>query len=98
MAPGSPEAAGQPAGEHELEEMGDKKPHVPLEDDLMQLARLGEMAAIQKLFDSGKYDATYKDEQGITPLHVRTLQDVRSTRANGHSGPQLTITMPSAIS
>ena len=37
----------------------------------MQLARLGEIAAIQKLFDSGKFDATFKDEQGITPLHVR---------------------------
>lgn len=71
MAPGSPEANGQPAGEHELEDMGDKKPDVPLEEDIMQLARLGEIAAIQKLFDSGKYDATYKDEQGITPLHVR---------------------------
>ncbi|KAF9734413.1 hypothetical protein PMIN06_009966 [Paraphaeosphaeria minitans] len=75
MAPGSPEANGQPAGEHELEEMGDKKPNVPLEEDVMQLARLGEMAAIQKLFDSGKYDATYQDEQGITPLHWAAINN-----------------------
>jgi hypothetical protein len=59
------------AGEHELDEMADKKPSLPVEQDIMQLARLGEIAAIQKLFDSGKFDATYKDEQGITPLHVR---------------------------
>jgi hypothetical protein len=59
------------AGEHELNEMADKKPSLPVEQDIMQLARLGEIAAIQKLFDSGKFDATYKDEQGITPLHVR---------------------------
>lgn len=90
MAPGSPEANGQPPGEHEMQDMGDKKPEVPLEEDIMQLARLGEIAAIQKLFDSGKYDATYKDEQGITPLHVRTHRDMRRTRANRHSGLQST--------
>lgn len=39
----------------------------------MQLARLGEIGAIQKLFDSGKSDVTYRDEQGLTPLHVRCL-------------------------
>jgi hypothetical protein len=59
-------------GDHELDEMADKKPSLPVEEDLMQLARLGEIASIQKLFDSGKFDATYKDDQGITPLHVRT--------------------------
>lgn len=36
----------------------------------MQLARLGEIGAIQKLFDRGFCDAKYADEQGITPLHV----------------------------
>jgi hypothetical protein len=98
MAPGSPEANGQPTGEHELEDMGDRKPDVPLDEDIMQLARLGEMAAIQRLFDSGKCDATYKDEQGITPLHVRTHRDACSTLANGDSGPPSTTTMPSATS
>jgi hypothetical protein len=58
-------------GEHELDNIPDKKPSLPVEEDIMQLARLGEIGAIQKLFDSGKFDATYKDEQGITPLHVR---------------------------
>lgn len=55
----------------ELEDMGDKKPSLPIEGDLMQLARLGEIAAIQKLFDAGTFDATFADEQGITALHVR---------------------------
>jgi len=45
-------------------------PNVPLEDDIMQLARLGDIGAIQKLFQSGKSDSTYKDDQGVTPLHV----------------------------
>lgn len=61
-------------GDHELEVMEDSKPSLPVEDDIMQLARLGEIGAIQKLFDSGKFDATYKDEQGITPLHVGTKE------------------------
>lgn len=67
-----PETNGYAASGHELANMADKKPSLPVEEDIMQLARLGEISAIQKLFDSGKFDATYKDEQGITPLHVRT--------------------------
>ncbi len=53
----------------ELKEMA-VQPSIPLEEDIMQLARLGEVGAIQKLFDSKKFDATYADEQNITPLHV----------------------------
>ncbi|KAI4941028.1 hypothetical protein J4E91_011021 [Alternaria rosae] len=62
-------------GDHELEVMADSKPSLPVEDDIMQLARLGEIGAIQKLFDSGKFDATYKDEQGITPLHWAAINN-----------------------
>jgi palmitoyltransferase ZDHHC13/17 len=43
---------------------------LPIEEDLMQLARMGEIGAIQRLFEKGKFSATYKDEEGITPLHV----------------------------
>lgn len=63
-------AAVPAAGEqHELASV-DTKPVLPIENDLMGLARLGELRAIQKLFDSGKYNANSADEQGITPLHV----------------------------
>ena len=41
------------------------------EDDIMQLARVGDIPAMEKLFESGGYDATYTDDEGITPLHVR---------------------------
>ncbi|XP_014553052.1 hypothetical protein COCVIDRAFT_108672 [Bipolaris victoriae FI3] len=77
MAAATPsEGKGQTTtGDHELENMADKKPTLPVEEDLMQLARLGEIGAIQKLFDSGKYDATYKDEQGITPLHWAAINN-----------------------
>ena len=72
MAAASPAGADRPHGhDHELDNMADKKPSLPVEDDVMQLARLGEIGAIQKLFDRGACDATYTDDQGITPLHVR---------------------------
>jgi hypothetical protein len=75
------------------------KPPLPVEEDVMQLARLGEIGAIQKLFDAGKCDATYTDEQGITPLHVRLfLEGAESLLTWCDSGPQSTTTTPSAIS
>lgn len=40
------------------------------DDDIMQFARLGNVAAVEKLFESGKFSATYCDGEGITPLHV----------------------------
>lgn len=58
---------------------------LPFEDDIMKLARYGEIGLIQKLFDSGKYDASYKDEQGLTPLHVcisKTVKGAFLTKLN----------------
>lgn len=77
-----PEPNGHTTGEHEMDDMADKKADIPLEEDIMQLARLGEIAAIQKLFDSGKYDATYKDGEGITSLHVCQPESTSGQRNN----------------
>lgn len=49
---------------------GEAKPPIPLEEDIMQCARIGALEHIQKMIQDGKYDAKYKDEEGITPLHV----------------------------
>ncbi|EER36484.1 palmitoyltransferase akr1 [Histoplasma capsulatum H143] len=54
---------------------GNPKPSLPIEEDIMQLARLGEIAAIQKLFESGKFNARYADEEGITPLHWAAINN-----------------------
>ncbi|KAF1813484.1 hypothetical protein P152DRAFT_394880 [Eremomyces bilateralis CBS 781.70] len=62
-------------GNLELKEMLSTKPLLPVEEDLMQLARLGEVGAIQKLFDTGKFDATYSDEEGITALHWAAINN-----------------------
>ncbi|KAL1967786.1 hypothetical protein VTN77DRAFT_2475 [Rasamsonia byssochlamydoides] len=51
------------------------KASVPLEEDIMQLARLGEVGAMQKLFETKKYNAKYKDEEGITPLHWAAINN-----------------------
>jgi palmitoyltransferase ZDHHC13/17 len=42
-----------------------------VKNDIMQMARIGDIPAMEKLFESGDYDATYTDDEGITPLHVR---------------------------
>ncbi len=55
----------------ELKDMPAGPDLVPIEEDIMQLARLGEVGAIQKLFDAKIFDAKYQDGEGITPLHVR---------------------------
>lgn len=36
----------------------------------MQLARIGEIGAMQNLFVTKKLTANHRDEEGITPLHV----------------------------
>jgi palmitoyltransferase ZDHHC13/17 len=47
-------------------------------DDIMQLARTGDIAAMEKLFETGNVDATYTDGEGITPLHVCSRRAARS--------------------
>lgn len=46
---------------------------LPLHEDIMQLARLGDIGPIQKLFEEGKFNATHTDAENITPLHVRRI-------------------------
>ncbi|CRK44203.1 hypothetical protein BN1723_000889 [Verticillium longisporum] len=47
----------------------------PPENDIMQLARVGNVAGMEKLFESGEYDATYHDDEGITPLHWAAINN-----------------------
>jgi ankyrin repeat protein len=54
----------------ELEDMSHPGQDLSPENDIMQLARMGDIQGIEKLYDSGKYDALYCDAEGITPLHV----------------------------
>ena len=54
----------------ELKDIQAAKPVIPPAEDIMQLARVGDQNGIQTLFESGRFEPTYQDEQGITPLHV----------------------------
>jgi palmitoyltransferase len=54
----------------EMKNMLSSGPEAELDEDIMQLARLGNIPAIQKLFDAGKFHPTHCDTEGITPLHV----------------------------
>ena len=59
----------------ELSTMATDKPALSVENDIMQLARLGEVQAIQKLIESGAFDIKYKDEESITPLHWAAINN-----------------------
>ena len=77
MIPNSKAAAAVPKlSDDEHVELADMLPaglELDPENDIMQLARLGDIQAIEKLYDSGKFDASYCDHEGITPLHVSLL-------------------------
>lgn len=47
------------------------KTPIPLGEDVMQLARMGEVGAMRELFAAKKFTPNHRDEEGITPLHVR---------------------------
>ncbi len=53
-------------------ELGDL-PGDNAQGDIMHMARVGDIAGMEKLFEGGEFDATYTDDEGITPLHVRAL-------------------------
>lgn len=57
----------------EMKNMLSSEPRLQLDEDIMQLARLGNISAIQALFDAEKFHPTYCDAEGITPLHVNSL-------------------------
>lgn len=53
-----------------LQQPKQQEPLLAEEEDVMHLARIGDIPAMEKLFESKGYDATYTDDEGITPLHV----------------------------
>ena len=64
----------------EMKNMLSSGPNAQLDEDIMQLARLGNIPAIQKLFDAERFHPTYCDTEGITPLHVWSRIQVHLTR------------------
>jgi palmitoyltransferase len=51
---------------------------IPLGEDIMQIARIGEVSVMQRMFDEEKFTPNHTDEEGITPLHVRAIPSLQS--------------------
>ncbi|KAK7923328.1 hypothetical protein PG985_007399 [Apiospora marii] len=47
----------------------------PSEPQIMQLARVGDIPAMEKLFEQKDFDATFTDDEGITPLHWAAINN-----------------------
>ncbi|CAK7263616.1 palmitoyltransferase akr1 [Sporothrix epigloea] len=45
------------------------------QSDIMHIARVGDVPAMETLFAAGEYDATYTDAEGITPLHWAAINN-----------------------
>ncbi|KAH6712082.1 hypothetical protein BKA61DRAFT_609575 [Leptodontidium sp. MPI-SDFR-AT-0119] len=59
----------------EMEDMLPSGPEQSPDEDIMQLARLGDIQGIERLYESGKFDAKYCDAEGITPLHWAAINN-----------------------
>lgn len=80
-----------------------------VETDIMQIARIGDIPAMEALFETKEYDATYADDEGITALHVRMprpgarhgtrcVAPLELTCSTLSSGPRSTTSTPCASS
>ncbi|KAI0006473.1 hypothetical protein F4779DRAFT_21919 [Xylariaceae sp. FL0662B] len=57
-------------------EMGDLPGNGPSStSDIMHAARIGDIPAMEKLFQDSEYDATFTDDEGITPLHWAAINN-----------------------
>ncbi|KAK2624828.1 hypothetical protein QTJ16_006021 [Diplocarpon rosae] len=59
----------------EMKDMLPLGPEQSPEEDIMQLARLGDIQGVEKLYASGKFDASFCDAEGITPLHWAAINN-----------------------
>ncbi|RKF79652.1 Palmitoyltransferase AKR1 [Golovinomyces cichoracearum] len=59
----------------ELTEMLLSEPEADLNEDIMQLARLGDIRGIERLYQSGNFNSSYCDREGITPLHWAAINN-----------------------
>ncbi|KAF7719470.1 Uncharacterized protein PECH_005246 [Penicillium ucsense] len=72
------EATASAGSEVEMKSMRSNTPpkgSIPLGEDIMQLARIGEIGAMQNLFVTKKLTANHRDEEGITPLHWAAINN-----------------------
>ncbi|KAK7989767.1 NAD binding domain of 6-phosphogluconate dehydrogenase-domain-containing protein [Apiospora arundinis] len=74
--PASKATAAAPKVNAEDVEMGSMPGNTPpSEPEIMQIARVGDIPAMEKLFEQSDYDATFTDDEGITPLHWAAINN-----------------------
>ena len=66
-------------------ESSDPSTPVPLQDDVMKLAMHGDDMGLKALLDAGTVSASYRDNHGISPLHVSATSGEHSW-ASGANG------------
>lgn len=71
---------------------GNGKGDGEVDTDIMQIARVGDIPAMEALFETKEYDATYADEEGITALHV--CMPVPAARHTRHASGTFELTSP----
>ncbi|KAL1858979.1 palmitoyltransferase akr1 [Diaporthe australafricana] len=54
---------------------GSGKSNGEVDTDIMQIARIGDIPAMEALFEKKEYDATYADDEGITALHWAAINN-----------------------
>ncbi|EKD12887.1 uncharacterized protein L3040_007044 [Drepanopeziza brunnea f. sp. 'multigermtubi'] len=59
----------------EMEDMLPPGPEHSPEEDIMHLARVGDIQGIERLYQSGKFEPTHCDAEGITPLHWAAINN-----------------------
>ncbi|KHJ33829.1 putative palmitoyltransferase akr1 [Erysiphe necator] len=59
----------------ELSDILSSGPQTNLNEDIMQLARIGDIQGIKRLYLRGSFDPSFCDEEGITPLHWAAINN-----------------------
>lgn len=77
----------------ELSDFLSSGPETSRHEDVMQLARVGDIQGIKKLYSNGSFNSSYCDEEGITPLHVEYLPFYSNHSLTFPSGLLSTINM-----
>ncbi|KFZ07484.1 hypothetical protein V501_06398 [Pseudogymnoascus sp. VKM F-4519 (FW-2642)] len=62
-------------GNLEMKNIAAAEPALDASQDIMQLARLGDISSVQKLYDADVFTPLHCDDEGITPLHWAAINN-----------------------
>ncbi|POS86080.1 hypothetical protein EPUL_001582 [Erysiphe pulchra] len=59
----------------ELSDILSSGPETSQYEDVMQLARIGDIQGVKRLYSNGSFNSSYCDKEGITPLHWAAINN-----------------------